>query len=48
MDWYDLTDKYHGKTLEADGNLSSLSHDWQRELAAVWRLRLVNNGVSAP
>ena len=46
MDWYDLTDKYHGQTLESDGNLSSLSHEWQRELAAIWRLEAdVNNGT---
>lgn len=46
MDWYDITDKYQAKTLEAGGNLSSLSHDWQRELAAVWRLESdVNNGA---
>lgn len=46
MDWYDLTDKYHGQTLESDGNLLSLSQEWQRELAAIWRLEAdVNNGT---
>ena len=46
MDWYDLTDKYHGQTLETDGSLSSLSHEWQRELAAIWRVEAdVNNGT---
>lgn len=46
MNWYELTDKYHGLTLESDGDLSSLSHEWQRELAAIWRLEAdVNNGT---
>ncbi|MEW4562271.1 DUF4375 domain-containing protein [Bremerella sp. JC770] len=46
MDWYHLTGRYHVKSLESDGELSSLPHDWQRELAAVWRLEAdVNNGT---
>ncbi|SMP78262.1 protein of unknown function [Neorhodopirellula lusitana] len=46
MDWYELTDEYHGQTLKFDGKLSSLSHDWQRELASVWRLEAdVSNGT---
>ena len=45
MDWYDITDKYHGLTLTQDGELDSLSEEWQRELAALWRLEAdVNNG----
>lgn len=46
MDWDDLTDEYQKKTLESGGGLSSLVHDWQRELAAVWRLEAdVNNST---
>lgn len=46
MDWYEWTVEYHGKTLPSGGNLSSLEHQWQRELAAVWRLEAdVNNGT---
>lgn len=46
MDWYDLTDRYHGQTLESGGDLSVLTHEWQRELAAIWRLEAdVNNGT---
>ncbi len=45
MDWYDLTDKYHEMTFAHDGDLESLPEEWQRELAAVWRLEAdVNNG----
>ena len=45
MDWYEITDRYHGQSLEADGDLATLSEDWQRELAALWRLEAdVNNG----
>jgi hypothetical protein len=44
MDWYEITGKYHQK---AGGRaLSSLPEEWQRELAAVWRLEAdVNNGA---
>lgn len=46
MDWYDLTEKYHEKTFTHDGRLSALPEDWQRELAAIWRLEAdVNNGA---
>jgi hypothetical protein len=45
MDWYDATGKYHERTFAHECRLSSLSEDWQRELAAVWRLEAdVNNG----
>lgn len=45
MDWYEITDRYHGRSLEADGDLATLSEDWQRELASLWRLEAdVNNG----
>jgi hypothetical protein len=45
MDWYDVTVEYHGRTLHHDGRLSSLPEEWQRELAALWRLEAdVNNG----
>jgi len=46
LDWYDITDEYHGRTLAHEGELSSLAADWQRELAALWRLEAdVNNGA---
>ena len=46
LDWYDVTGEYHKRTFEHDGELSSLSTDWQRELAALWRLEAdVNNGA---
>jgi hypothetical protein len=46
MDWYKLTEKYHVQTFEHDCRLSSLPAEWQRELAAVWRLEAdVNNGA---
>jgi hypothetical protein len=49
MDWYDVTDEYHGRTLDQDGRLSSLPEEWQRELAALWRLEAdVNNGGYLP
>src|SRR5262245_36317627 len=45
MDWYEVTVEYHKRTLEHDGRLSSLPEEWQRELAALWRLEAdVNNG----
>lgn len=45
MDWYDITDTYHAHTLPHEYRLSSLPHDWQRELAALSRLEGdVNNG----
>lgn len=46
MDWYDTTRKYHEQTLAQDCRLSSLPEEWQRELAAIWRLEMdVNNGA---
>ena len=45
MDWYDATGKYHEQTFSHDCRLSSLPEEWQRELAAIWRLEAdVNNG----
>src|ERR1700728_552067 len=46
MDWYDATGKYHERTFSHDCRLSSLPEEWQRELAAIWRLEAdVNNGA---
>ena len=45
VDWYDITGKYHELTFDHDCDLESLPEEWQRELAAVWRLEAdVNNG----
>lgn len=45
MDWDELTGSFHEMTLGHDGRLDSHSDDWQRELAALWRLEMdVNNG----
>jgi len=45
MDWYEVTGEYHARTFEHACRLSSLPTDWQRELAALWRLEGdVNNG----
>ena len=45
MDWFDLTVEYHEKTFPHKSRLSSLREEWQRELAALWRLEAdVNNG----
>lgn len=45
-DWYELTTKYHELTFAHDARLSSLPEEWQRELAALWRLEAdVNNGA---
>lgn len=46
MDWYDVTEKYHERTFSHECRLSSLQDEWQRELAAIWRLEAdVNNGA---
>jgi hypothetical protein len=46
MDWYDATDRYHERTFSHECRLSSLPEEWQRELAALWRLEAdVNNGA---
>jgi hypothetical protein len=45
MDWFDVAGRYHERTFAHECRLSSLTTDWQRELAAVWRLEVdVNNG----
>jgi hypothetical protein len=46
MDWYDATGEYHQQTFAHECQLSSLPEEWQRELAAIWRLEAdVNNGA---
>jgi hypothetical protein len=46
MDWFQLTIKYHSQTLAHECRLNSLPEEWQRELAALWRLDAdVNNGA---
>jgi hypothetical protein len=46
MDWYDATGKCQEQTFAHDCRLSSLPEEWQRELAAIWRLEAdVNNGA---
>jgi hypothetical protein len=46
MNWFDITRKYHEQTATHDARLSSLPEEWQRELAALWRLEAdVNNGA---
>jgi hypothetical protein len=46
VDWYDATGKYHEQTFSRECRLSSLPEEWQRELAALWRLEAdVNNGA---
>ena len=46
MDWYDATKRYHEKTFPHECRLSCLAEEWQRELAALWRLEAdVNNGA---
>lgn len=46
MDWYAITEKYHEQTFVHDCRLDSLPNEWQRELAAIWRLEAdVNNGA---
>jgi Domain of unknown function (DUF4375) len=46
VDWCDATGRYHRRTFAHDGRLSSLPEEWQRELAALWRLEAdVNNGA---
>ena len=45
MHWYDLCLKFHEMTASSDWSLDSLVHDWQRKLAALWRLEAdTNNG----
>lgn len=46
MDWYDVTLQFNQKTYPHEGSLLSLPAEWQRELAALWRLEAdVNNGA---
>ena len=46
MDWFNMSVKYHEQTFPHDAKLSSLPEEWQRELAAMWRLEAdVNNGA---
>jgi hypothetical protein len=45
VDWYEATNKYHRQTFAHECQLLSLPEEWQRELAALWRLNAdVNNG----
>jgi hypothetical protein len=45
MDWYELTRRYHDQACAHECRLSSLPEEWQRELAALWRVEAdVNNG----
>ena len=45
MDWHDVTGRFHQRTFADECRLSSLPAEWQRELAALWRLEAdVNNG----
>jgi hypothetical protein len=46
VDWYDATEQYHVRTFGHECRLTSLPEEWQRELAALWRLEAdVNNGA---
>ena len=46
MNWYEATERYHEQTFSHDCQLSSLPNQWQREMAALWRLEAdVNNGA---
>lgn len=42
MDWYEITDNYHGWAIGSRDDLLALPHEWQRELAAIWRRRSRN------
>lgn len=45
MDWYERSETYHSQTFSHECRLSSLPEEWQRELAAIWRLEAeINNG----
>ena len=46
MTWFDLCATFHERTFAYDSRLSSLAHEWERELAALWRLEAdVNKGA---
>gem|GEM_PF-3531481 len=45
-DWFEISVTPHERTLEDNGRLDSLDTEWERELAALWRLEAdVNNGA---
>jgi Domain of unknown function (DUF4375) len=45
-DWYAVSGKAHERTFAHECLISSLRHEWERELAAIWRLESdVNNGA---
>lgn len=46
LDWMHVTSKRHEQTFAHECRLSSLAAEWERELAALWRLESdVNNGA---
>lgn len=46
MDWFNVSGKPHERTFGHECRLSSLPTEWERELAALWRLEAdVNNGA---
>src|SRR5262249_6735540 len=46
LDWDEVTGRYHERTFRHECRRSSLPAEWQRELAALWRLEAdVNNGA---
>jgi len=46
MDWFDVSGNPHKRTFGHECRLSSLPTEWERELAALWRLEAdVNNGA---
>lgn len=46
MKWWEVSDAYQARTLPHDCRLDSLPHEWQREIAALWRVEAdVNNGA---
>jgi hypothetical protein len=46
LDWYEVSSAVHSRTFDQDGDLSSLPTEWEREVAALWRLEAdVNNGA---
>lgn len=43
--WFDLSSEVHEQTFAEESRLSSLPTEWEREVAALWRLEAdVNNG----
>jgi hypothetical protein len=45
-DWHDITEACHVRTFDRDCRLDSLPHEWERKLAALWRLEAdVHNGA---